>query len=64
MQIKKRSTLSGAMNIREIDCTGEQLDRWENGGELIQNVMPDLSADDREFLLSGITPEEWAETFG
>ena len=31
------------------------------GCELIQNAMPNLSADEREFLMTGITPEEWAE---
>jgi hypothetical protein len=26
--------------------------------------MPNLSADDREFLMTGTTPEEWDEMFG
>jgi len=26
--------------------------------------MPDLSAEQREFLMSGMTPEEWDEEFG
>lgn len=30
---------------------------------LIQEVFPLLSAIDREFLLTGITPEEWTKTF-
>ena len=25
--------------------------------------MPHLSADDREFLMTGVTPEEWDATF-
>ena len=33
-------------------------------GELIQNVFPDLSPDDREFLMTGVTAEEWAEFVG
>jgi len=37
----------------------DQYDAWK-GGELIQNAMPNLSADEREFLMTGITPEEWA----
>jgi hypothetical protein len=36
---------------------------WE-GGELIQNVMPELSPEEREFLISGITPKEWDEYYG
>ena len=26
---------------------------------LIQRAFPDLSADDREFILTGVSPEEW-----
>jgi hypothetical protein len=25
----------------------------------IQNAMPHLSVDDREFIMTGVTPEEW-----
>lgn len=63
MQITRKSPFSGKINTREIAVTEEQLLRWERG-ELIQNVMPNLSADDREFIMTGITPEEWEETFG
>ena len=49
-------------HTREIDVTQSQLDRWK-AGELIQNVMPNISADDREFLMTGITPEEWDAHF-
>lgn len=38
------------------------IDRWANG-ELIQNALPDLDIDYREFLMSGMTPEEWDNTF-
>ena len=31
---------------------------WQKGG-LIQNAIPDLNAGDREFLISGISPEGW-----
>ena len=34
------------------------------GGAHIQVAFPDLSADLREFVLSGITPEKWTEIFG
>lgn len=29
---------------------------WINGDKLIQNVMPEVSLDDREFLISGVCP--------
>ncbi len=49
-------------HTREIDVSQSQLDAWKSG-VLIQNAMPNLSADDREFLMTGITPEEWDEHF-
>lgn len=63
MLIQRVSMLSGARNAREIPVTQEQLDAW-NSGVLIQNAMPNLSADDREFIKTGITPEEWEDLFG
>jgi len=58
MLISRRSILSGVLRTRSIPVTHAQLTRWHNG-TLIQNAMPNLSADDREFIMTGITPEEW-----
>ena len=35
---------------------------WE-GGKLIQNAMPFLDADRREFIMTGMTPAMWDEMF-
>lgn len=40
--------------------TQAQWNAWQ-AGEHIQTAMPQLSAEEREFLMSGATPEEWAE---
>lgn len=63
MQITRTSLLTGKEHTREIDVTHGQLERWSQGG-LIQEVIPHLSPDDREFLMTGSTPEEWAANFG
>ena len=64
MVIKRTSQLSGKYRERDIPgVTPKLLERWESGG-LIQNVFPFLSEDDREFIMTGITPEEWEELFG
>ena len=63
MLIEKESPLSGNKNVMDIDVTEEQIASWQ-GGELIQNAMSNLSADEREFIKTGITPEEWENTFG
>ncbi len=62
MQITRKSQLTGITHTREIDVTQFQLDKWK-AGVLIQYAMPNLSAEDREFILTGITPEEWDECF-
>ena len=63
MIIEKTSPFSGNVNRMSIQVTQAQIDAWQ-GGELIQNAMPNVSADEREFIKPGITPEEWEETFG
>lgn len=44
----------------DIDVTPAQIDAWVQG-MLVQSAMPDLSADEREFIMTGITPNEWGE---
>jgi hypothetical protein len=66
MEIIRQSQLSGAISVMEIDITEEQLARVENrraNQELIQNIVPHLPKDEREFLITGITPEEWELAF-
>lgn len=42
----------------DADTFGKALSEWQSG-ELIQNAFPMLDADEREFIMTGITPEEW-----
>jgi len=66
MEIIRQSQLSGAISVMEIDITEEQLARVENrraNQELIQNIVPHLPKEEREFLITGITPEEWELAF-
>ena len=63
MTITKTSPLSGNTNTMDIEVSVEQIAAWQ-GGELIQRAMPNLTADEREFIKTGITPEEWEEVFG
>ena len=58
MDIIRKSLLSGITRTRNIAITTDQHSDWEKG-ELLQNVVPDLSIGDREFLISGITEDEW-----
>lgn len=61
-----QSFFTGEWNTMEGDHSGcvtrEQWDLWQSG-VLIQIAMPQLSDDEREFLMTGATPEEWAAEF-
>lgn len=62
MQITRTSIVSGKTRTLELPCTPAQIAAY-NSGELIQWAMPDLTPDQREFILTGITAEEWNEIF-
>lgn len=59
----RTSILSGITRTKEFDVTEEQYNAWRDGA-LIQNVMPHLRDDEREFLISGATAEEWEAFYG
>jgi|TARA_R110000796_G_scaffold93495_1_gene198103 hypothetical protein len=61
LQITKTSMLSGIDRTKTFDITYDQYYQWYTEGELIQNVMPNLSASDREFIMTGTTDEEWKD---
>lgn len=59
MRVTNISILTGESHTRDLPITLAELERFE-AGELAQVVWPHLSADDREFLVTGVTPEEAA----
>ena len=63
MLITRKSRISGKVHTQEMDVTPEQIARFESG-VFVQDAFPHLNADDREFMLSGITAKEWKDTFG
>lgn len=60
--VTRRSMLTGKIRHIPMDVTVEQLKDWR-AGTYIQDAMPHLSASEREFLMTGITDDEWEETF-
>jgi hypothetical protein len=57
---------TGEMHTREIDITPEQYAEFtltRKSKRNVQDVFPHLSLDDREFLITGITPDEWDNLF-
>ena len=66
MKIQRKSIITGTVRERNMPMvTEEKLKEWRpangNPGKPIQDVFPDLNADDREWLLSGTTKEEISE---
>ena len=60
MELYRTSMFSGVEHQMDLPITAEQLRRWEEG-ELIQNVFPDLSRGQREFIMTGMTEDEWQD---
>ena len=66
IQVAMVSMFTGKRNVMELPITQEEFQTGCNlrqQGELIQNAFPTLTPDQREFLLSGSTPEEWNAMF-
>lgn len=61
-QFTRISPVSGVMRSLWLQASPEQwaaLDR----GELIQRALPHLTPGEREFIMTGITSEEWDHAF-
>ena len=61
MIISRVSPFTGKVNTMDLPITEEQIARWK-GGAYAQDVWPDLTPSQREFLISGCTDEDW-ETY-
>lgn len=59
--LERKSMLTGKVNTMALETTQEKLDIFFNQTDrpLIQDLFPELSTDEREFIQTGATPEEW-----
>ena len=57
LTITKRSVVSGTMQTMTVHITGAQLLDFGNGAPLGE-IAPQLTAAERRFLETGVTPEE------
>ena len=69
MKLSMMSPLTGKTNTMELPITEERLNNWKrdrktNRTLLIQDAFPDLNHEQREFIMTGYTPEDWDEIFG
>ena len=63
MIFTRKSIISGIERDMDLPVTQEQYDRYKSGW-YVQDAFPNLSDDEREFIISGVTAEEWSNTFG
>tara|TARA_R100001244_G_scaffold116674_1_gene86776 strand:- start:220 stop:492 length:273 start_codon:yes stop_codon:yes gene_type:complete len=68
VKVTRASLHSGNFNSIILDIPFDEfqmrLSMWAEDGELIQDAFPGLNSDQREFLQTGLTIEEWDEIFG
>jgi len=64
MELTRRSQLTGKVHTRDLPVDKLTVLAYMNGAGHIQDLFPDLSPAEREFIRTGITPEEWKEHFG
>ncbi len=63
MIITNKSKVSGIVRSMDLPVTEAQLNRYNTGRFTLQDCFPNLSPDEREFIKTGITADEWEETF-
>lgn len=65
--VTKKSLATGKVHTRNIPAPAAAIGLWMSDSPQdrphVQTAFPGLSAEDREFLLTGITPEEWDAIF-
>ena len=64
MKVTRQSMASGKTRTKDLPITPVQYVKYIRGEGYVQDIMPDLPSEDREFLISGVTQEEWEELYG
>lgn len=64
MRVTRTSQFTGIEHTRDLALSPVEYDAILAGSKPIQQLAPHLTADEREFLLTGVTPEEWEAFLG
>lgn len=64
MEIIRKSPFTGNLNFMDLPVTEEQMLQFESGAGYIQDIFPDLTPSQREFIKTGYTDEDWNNIFG
>ena len=65
IKLTRTSPMTGEKNTLSLPLSASQYFFWvfNNREHHIQNLFPHLTADQREFMISGMYPGEWEELF-
>ena len=63
MKVTRTSAFTGIIRTLDLPITDSDLRAWHEG-MLIQDACPDLSEDEREFVMTGVVSEEWDNIIG
>lgn len=64
MKVTRTSAFTGVTRTLDLPITADQVTAYYQHGVLLQDAFPNLSADEREFIKTGVTAEEWDTAFG
>jgi hypothetical protein len=63
LQVTRTSIFTKRRNTMVLPIKAADYIRYRDGGGLVQDIFPDLNAEQREFLMSGATQAEWDNIF-
>lgn len=64
MQVFRKSPFTGQMNSMVLNVTQAQIDELDSPNRrLIQQIFPNLTPAEREFIKTGYTQEDWDQMF-
>jgi hypothetical protein len=64
MKVTRTSAFTGVTRTLDLNISEQKLQDWEEGELLAQDAFPNLDDEEREFIMTGITSEEWDAAFG
>ena len=63
VKVHKESLISGKMNSMVLPTRQGELEHWEESCLRVIDAFPHFDENQREFLLTGTTPDEWDDLF-
>ena len=64
MIVSRQSPFTGSINEMDLDVTPEQLAELRSPDRrLVQEIFPNLTSAEREFVKTGYTQEDWDQMF-